>query len=420
MTINLLSDPCVQLKYKTESKKPLSSDEKARFLEIAEKFVSHFSNHGELRLFSAPGRTEIGGNHTDHNHGRVLAAAVDSDMIAAAAPRDDGVINVFSEGFGMISSASDAEPDAEKYGTSESLLAGVAAVMKKRGYSSGGFDAYVKSRIAVGSGISSSAAFEVLAAQIENCLYNEGSIDALTLAKISQEAENVYFGKPCGLMDQTACAVGGFTGIDFLNPADPVLKPVSFDFSNSGYSLVLTNTHASHAGLTDQYASIPDDMKAAAGFFGREVLRGLSVSDILGSIPALRAHAGDRAVLRALHFIEEDIRAGEEADALEHGDIELFLKLVRESGSSSWRLLQNISVAGGSEQSLALALAVSDSILNGQGASRVHGGGFAGAIQAFVPHALCGEYIKRMDAAFGSGSAQLMKIRAEGVCEVII
>jgi len=391
----------------------------ARLQSAGEKFFTIYPEHDAIRFFSAPGRTEIGGNHTDHNHGRVLAAAVDLDAVAAAAPRSDACIRVYSEGFGMIESAADIDvPNPDQYGTSESLLCGVAAALRVRGYAVGGFDAYIESRVFAGSGLSSSAAFEVLVAEIQNALYNDGKIDAVTMAQASQEAENRFFGKPCGLMDQTACAVGGFVGIDFADPSAPIVRPIAFDFSASGYTLVLTNTHASHADLTDEYAAIPAEMKAAAGFFGREVLRGLTMDELIANLPALRRVVGDRAALRAMHFIAEDLRAGAQADALAAGDVEAFLKLVRASGASSWQLLQNISASGSPDQSLALALAVSQQILGDRGACRVHGGGFAGTIQAFVPNDLRDDYVTALDGVFGEGSAHCVEIRADGAVEL--
>ena len=298
------------------------------------------------------------------------------------------------------------------------MAAGIAAALSRRGWRCGGFDAYIESRVLPGSGLSSSAAFEVLLCEIQNALYNAGALDTLTMAQIAQEAENRFFGKPCGLMDQTACACGGFVSIDFADPAAPLVRPIHFDFSRSGYTIVLTDTHASHAGLTDEYAQILTDMQAAARFFGREVLRGLDMETLLAALPSLRTSVGDRAALRAIHFICEDARAGQEADALENGNVEAFLSLVRESGASSWQLLQNISVPGAAEQSLALALAVSAQVLAGRGACRVHGGGFAGTIQAFVPDELCQNYIARLDQTFGAGSAHRVYIRQQGAIEI--
>lgn len=390
-----------------------------RYGNAAVRFSEHFPEQRDIRLFSAPGRTEIGGNHTDHNHGRVLAAAVDLDSIAAVSPRPDKIIRIYSEGFGeILSDCTRTQPDSAEFGTPGSLAAGIAAALSRRGAHCGGFDAYIESRILPGSGLSSSAAFEVLLCQIQNALYNDGALDALTMAQIAQEAENRFFGKPCGLMDQTACACGGFVSIDFADPTAPLVRPIHFDFSRSGYAIVLTDTHASHADLTDEYAKIRTEMQAAANFFGQDVLRGLAMETLLDALPALRASVGDRAALRAMHFIAEDIRAEKEADALEAGDVETFLSLVRASGASSWQLLQNVSVQGSAEQSLALALAVSSQILAGRGAYRVHGGGFAGTIQAFVPHELCQSYIARIDQIFGAGSAHPVRIRREGAIEL--
>ena len=391
----------------------------ARTTGAIERFFALYPDRDEARLFSAPGRTEIGGNHTDHNHGRVLAAAVDLDALAVAAPRTDDAICVYSEGFGAIeASAAPSSPDPALFGTPQSLLTGVAQSMRRRGFPVGGFDAYIESRVLPGSGLSSSAAFEVLVCEIENALYADGKADAVTMAQAAQETENLYFGKPCGLMDQTASAVGGFVAIDFEDPEKPIVKPVRFDFAHSGLALVLTDTHASHADLTAQYASIPAEMKAAAAFFGREVLRGLTMDEVIDALPALRKAVGDRAANRAMHFIAEDIRASQEAQALENGDVAAFLSLVRQSGASSWQLLQNVVPEGLADQSLALALAVSQQVLAGEGACRVHGGGFAGTIQAFVPLDKCDAYIARLDGVFGAGSALRVEIRQDGATEI--
>ena len=391
----------------------------SRFSAAADRFFTLYPDARNVRLFSVPGRTEIGGNHTDHNHGRVLAAAVDADAIAAASPGGSDQIRIWSEGFGhIIVPARPSGPDPSKYGTPEALVAGVAAAMAQRGYEVHGFDAYVESRVAPGSGLSSSAAFEVLAAQIISSLFNGGRADAAEMAKCAQQAENLYFGKPCGLMDQLACAWGGMIGIDFADPDAPLVTPVGFDFEKSGYALVLTDTHASHAGLTEHYAMIGKEMRDAAAFFGREALRGVTTREILDSLPALRKSAGDRAAMRAMHFAAEDERAASEAEALNQGDMKRFLQLVRGSDMSSRCLLQNVSVPGSRDQSLALALAASDAILGGRGASRVHGGGFAGTVQAFVPQDMKDEYIARMDGIFGENSACIMHIRQLGAAEI--
>ena len=393
--------------------------DKGRLLSAAEKFVSCFPDDEEIRLFSSPGRTEIGGNHTDHNGGRVLAAAVDADIIAAASPRMDGEIRIFSEGFGFIHAKVEiTEPDEALFGSSEALVQGVSSVLASRGFTVGGFDACIESRVLPGSGLSSSAAFELLIAEIQNAFFNKGKIDALTLAIASQEAENRYFGKPCGLMDQTACASGGFVGIDFIDPSKPLVTPVDFDFEKSGLALIITDTRASHAGLTPHYAAIPAEMKAVAAFFGKPVLRGLTREELLASVPALRQKVSDRAILRAMHFISEDERATRQFEALKAGDTAEFLRLVRESGASSRNLLQNITAPESNSQSVALALAVSDAVLGGEGASRVHGGGFAGTVQAFVPIYLKGGYCAAMNRIFGEGSAVCLGIRRDGADEI--
>ncbi len=397
-----------------------NSDAADRYCDAIDAFSAIYPDAGDIRLMSVPGRSEVCGNHTDHNYGRVLAAAVDLDVIAVVSPRSDSIINVKSEGHSpdlVILPA--GEPQSVELSSSQSLVRGTAAAFTERGYNVGGFDAYTTSRVLKGSGISSSAAFEVLVGLIMSELYNDGKVSAPELAMIGQYAENKYFGKPCGLMDQTACAVGGFVAIDFADPTAPIIEPVGYDLDAAGYKLVIVNVGSSHSDLGDDYASVPAEMKAAAKFFGRDVLRGLSDADILANIKGIREAAGDRAALRALHFVREDERAGAQKDNLTRGDVKAFLDTEIASGKSSAFLLQNIyPSANPLEQGMTLALAMSESMLDGKGAWRVHGGGFAGTIQAFVPHDMAETYRTAMDAVFGDGAARIMRVRTVGATEV--
>lgn len=391
---------------------------RARYIAAVNRFVEIYGDRPCLRLFSTPGRTEIGGNHTDHNNGCVLAASVDLDTIAVAAANDRGVVTVQSEGFNMNSLSLDLLAPVERERLhSNSLIRGVAARMDQLGMNIGGFDAYTTSKVLKGSGLSSSAAFEVLVVSLFDHLYNNGDIDPLKAAQIAQYAENRFFGKPCGLMDQTACAYGGFVAIDFGDLNDPKATPIAFDFAHSGYSLVITDTRGNHSDLNDAYAAIRTEMQSVAGHYGKSVLRECSKEDVLRDAPSLRREAGDRAVLRALHFFDDNERVARQRAALEAGDMPAFLALVNASGRSSWMLLQNCYVPNG-EQGVTLGLAVSAEMLDGRGAWRVHGGGFAGTIQAFVPADLTDAYCAAMDALFGDGSAHKLMIRPKGAIEI--
>ena len=367
-------------------------------------------------LCSAPGRTEICGNHTDHQHGRVLAGAVDLDFLACAAPNGLNRIRFQSEGWPMVEiSLDELLPRTDERESTAALVRGMAGLVKERGYEVAGFDAYAVSEVLPGSGLSSSAACEVLLGVIENCLFCSGELDAVTIAQLGQRAENVYFGKPSGLMDQTASSVGGAVAIDFADPAEPVVRSVAVDLESLGYALCIIDSGASHAALTGEYASIPEEMGAVAAYFGRKVLREVDEAELLRALPELRRAAGDRAVLRAMHFFADDRRSAEEADALERGDIDAFLALVRESGRSSWELLQNITPTGAAkEQAMAVALAVAERALAGRGACRVHGGGFAGTIQAFVPLDALESFSAEVEAALGQGSCRALSIRPVG------
>ncbi len=396
------------------------AEQKVRYAEAVEEFVNLYGDM-DVSVFSVPGRSEISGNHTDHNYGCVLAAALDLDIIAIAAKTDDGIIRIKSKGFPEdVIDTKNLDPDAyENYG-SAAIIAGICDGFAKRGLAYGGFTAYTTSDVLKGSGISSSAAFEVQVCNVMNNFYNDGKIDAPELAKISQYAENVFFGKPSGLMDQTACAVGGFVAIDFADPKAPVIEKLDFDLTKEGYCLCIVNTGGNHADLNDDYASVPAEMKAVAAKFGKEVLRGLTYDDILSKLPELRESVGDRALMRALHFVEENDRVAAQKAALKSGDVSAFLCGVLASGDSSFKQLQNVfTVKNVSEQGLSLALALCKHVLDGKGGAwRVHGGGFAGTVQAFVPVALKEEFRSVMDAAFGTGACAVLNIRAEGATRV--
>ena len=398
--------------------------QRERYTDAVREFSSLFGADREVRLFSVPGRSEISGNHTDHNRGCVIAAAVDLDIIAVASANGDGKVTVKSKGFPADTvDCHPGEPDEKLFYTSGSLLSGVCAGVEKRGYRVGGSDAYTTSNVLKGSGISSSAAFEVMIGTVMNHLYNDAVITAPVIAEIAQYAENVYFGKPSGLMDQTACAVGGFSFIDFADPKAAKIEKLGFDLSRAGYSLCITNTGGNHADLNDDYASVPAEMKAVAKEFGREVLRGLTVEELLARAGELREKVGDRAILRAFHFIRENERVMGQAEALKKGDIGSFLRGVRASGESSFMYLQNVyTTKNVREQGLSLALAVTDYALSGTertSAWRVHGGGFAGTVQAFVPDENVDGYKSGMEAVFGVGSCAVLKVRPEGCTAVL-
>ena len=374
-------------------------------------------NPGDALLVSVPGRTELGGNHTDHNRGVVLAAGVHFDCLALAVPVDEPVARFRSEGFPGITEVGldDLEPRPQEKGTPAALVRGVAHALRRAGYAVGGFDACVASDVPMGAGLSSSAAFEVCIGRIFSELYNGGTLDPVDLARFGQAAENVHFGKPCGLMDQVACACQGVVSIDFKEPDRPVVRPIDTDFSGSGLRLCVVDTGGSHEDLTPDYAAIPEEMGRAARILGQEFARGLTVDRVLGAVPQLRREAGDRGVLRLIHFIEESDRAQREADALERGDMATFLKLVRGSGESSCSLLQNcFSPSQPLEQPIPLALALTERFLDGQGGWRIQGGGFAGTIQVYVPEEKFVAYREYMDGIFGPGSVLGLRVRRPG------
>ena len=393
----------------------------ARYSEILDLYEQFYPDEGEIRFFSAPGRTEICGNHTDHNRGKVMAAAVNLDAVAAAAKTDDGIVTVKSAEYPKIdkidSSVLTVQPGDE--GKSQGLIRGVCAGFKKRGYKVGGFNALTKTQVLSGSGLSSSAAFEVLVGTIMNYLYNDGKVSPVEIAQIAQYAENEFFGKPCGLMDQMACSVGGFVKIDFKDTEKPVITPVGFDFASCGHKLVITDTRADHADLTDEYAAIRIEMEKAAAVFGKSALRDVDEDELFANAAKVKEEAGDRPLLRAIHFFGENRRVENAAAALEKGDFESFKAVITESGASSYMYNQNVFSAKAPEkQPVALALAMSDRVLRGCGAWRVHGGGFAGTIQAFVPDAKLGEYIAALEGLFGEGACYVLNVRPVGGCEV--
>ena len=393
-----------------------------RFRRIDAVFQDRFGRSAAVWC-SAPGRTEIGGNHTDHNHGRVLAAAVQLDAVAAAGATSDQVVSVVSAGYDapFVVRLDDLSPHPAESGTTTALIRGIAARMKELNYSIGGFQAVVESEVAVGSGLSSSAAFEVLIGSLFNRLWNEGKMPAAVVAMVGQHAENTFFGKPCGLMDQLASVSGGALQIDFKDPGNPDVLPVTLEPERSGYTLCVVQTGGSHSDLTADYAAIPQEMRAVAGCFGKAFCRDLKRDQLLAEAARIRKTAGDRALLRALHFVEENERVLLQAEALRSNDFERFLTLVRQSGDSSARLLQNsYPAANPREQGLSLGLALGDLLLRaaGGGACRVHGGGFAGTFQAYVPRDFFGEFASTMSGVFGTGSVVPLHVRTHGAVTI--
>lgn len=390
--------------------------QKQRISEIIDEFVKLFGDNDTIELFSAPGRTEVGGNHTDHNHGKVLAASVDLDIVAAAAKREDGIIVEKSLRFNAETvDISDLNVHIEEFGKSSGLIRGMCAGFVEYGYKIGGFNASSMSRVLSGSGLSSSAAYEVLIGTVLNHLYNNGEVSPVDIAKIAQYAENKYFGKPCGLMDQTASSVGSFITIDFKNPAEPVIENVDFDFASCGHALCIVDTKGDHADLTDDYAAIRGEMENAAAVFGKSVLREVDEDEFMKNIPLVRQKVNDRAVLRALHFFAENKRVEAEIGALESGDFEQFKSLVTESGRSSYMYNQNVYTSKDVEhQNVSLALALCEKLLSGRGAWRVHGGGFAGTIQAFVPADMLDGFCEEIENVFGEGSCYVLSVRPFG------
>lgn len=386
--------------------------QRERYAALARLFEETFPGCSPA-FFSAPGRTEIGGNHTDHNHGRVLAAGVDLDTLAAVTPVEESLIIIRSEGYPeMKIDLARLDPDPEERETAPAVVRGVVRGFADRGYRIGGFQAVVTSRVLRGSGLSSSASFEVLLGIILGGLYNGGSVGLTEIAQTAQFAENVFYGKPCGLMDQMACAHAGLVAIDFADPARPRLERLQIRFDSLGYQLMVVNTRGDHADLSGHYADIPREMKAAAAVFGRDVLRGVTLEELLGRADEVRAAAGDRAFLRACHFVQENLRVEEQLAALENDDFPRFLDLVNRSGRSSYQYLQNVYVAETPRtQEMAVGLAAAEALLEGRGAVRVHGGGFAGTILALVPLDASDLFKTGMDRLFGEGAVQPLTIR---------
>lgn len=392
-----------------------------RVLSAIDTFATRYGETRDVMLLSVGGRSELSGNHTDHNHGKVIAASISLDVLAVAAKRDDGVMSVASEGYPVDTvepSAIDA-PDETKFFRSAAIIAGMARAFRDAGYTVGGFDATTTSNVLKGSGLSSSAAFEVMIGNILNHLYNDGKVSNVEIAKMAQYAENVYFGKPCGLMDQTACAVGGCITIDFADPKTPIIEQLPLDLAKAGYALCITDTGGNHADLNEDYASVPAEMKAVAALLGKAVLREVTREDVIANAADIRKECGDRAFLRAMHFLGENTRVASQADALRAGDIDAFFAGVLASGASSYRYLQNVYTTKNiSEQGLSVALCLTEQFVTetcaGKGAWRVHGGGFAGTVQAYIPTAQAQAYASFMEAVFGEGAVYVLNVRPEG------
>ena len=393
-----------------------TASEAARYTAVLDRLEKTFGSHAEAGLYSAPGRTEIGGNHTDHQHGRVLAGSVNIDMIAAAAPNDKNQLRVQSEGYDLcVIDLNDLEARKEEENTTAALLRGECAAFTQRGAKLAGLDVYVSSNVPKGSGVSSSAAFEVLIGVILNDRFMTEKVSPIAIAQIGQWAENVYFGKPCGLMDQMASSVGNIITIDFASPAKPVVEPVAVDFSKAGLALCILDSGADHADLTDEYAAIPAECRAVAAVCGGEVLRDVPFETFLAKLPECRRQCGDRAVLRAFHVYADNDRVAKQVAALHDGDFDTFLRLVNESGRSSWEYLQNVIPAGYKEhQEVGVTIAAAKHLLGDKGAVRVHGGGFAGTVQAFVPVEMLDEFKAGMEAILGEGRCHVLSIRPEG------
>ena len=393
-----------------------TASEAARYTAVLDGLEKTFGSHAEAGLYSAPGRTEIGGNHTDHQHGRVLAGSVNIDMIAAAAPNDKNQLRVQSEGYDLcVIDLNDLEARKEEENTTASLLRGECAAFTQRGAKLAGLDVYISSNVPKGSGVSSSAAFEVLIGVILNDCFMAEKVSPIVIAQIGQWAENVYFGKPCGLMDQMASSVGNIITIDFASPAKPVVEPVAVDFSKAGLALCILDSGADHADLTDEYAAIPAECRAVAAVCGGEVLRDVPFETFLAKLPECRRQCGDRAVLRAFHVYADNDRVAKQVAALHDGDFGTFLSLVNESGCSSWEYLQNVIPAGYKEhQEVGVTIAAAKHLLGDKGAVRVHGGGFAGTVQAFVPVEMLDEFKAGMEAILGEGRCHVLSIRPEG------
>ena len=394
--------------------------QRKRYIQALEKYCELYGND-EVVIYSAPGRSEVGGNHTDHQNGEVLAASINLDAIAIVKPLEENIVKVVSDNYPMISiDLKDIELKNEEKETTISLIKGVLAGFAERGYAIGGFQTYITSDVLIGAGLSSSAAFETLIGTILSGLYNEMKVSPVEIAIIGQYAENVYFGKPCGLMDQMACSVGNLVHIDFADKKNPVIEGVSCDLGKYGYSLCITDTKGSHADLTADYAAVPAEMKAVAALFDKEVLYGVTMEDLYEKASEIREKTGDRGFLRALHFVNENLRVQKEVQALKEEAFEDFLSVVKASGDSSYKYLQNVYTNHNvQEQNVSIALAVSETVLGNDGVCRVHGGGFAGTIQAFVKDEAVSKYQKAMNQIFGEGACNVLKIRKYGGMKVL-
>lgn len=393
---------------------------RARYSAACDSFCGIFPERDGIRLFSAPGRTEVGGNHTDHQHGCVLAGGVNLDVIAIVAPNVDNKVRIKSEGYDMdVIDIAELEKNEAEHGRASALIRGVLSRFKELGCALSGFNAYTTSNVLKGSGLSSSAAFEVLVGNIVNGMFFENKADEITIAKIGQYAEREYFGKPCGLLDQMASSLGGFTYADFFDPSEPITEKINLDIHSFGYTLCVVDTGGNHANLTQDYADITIECKKISNALGVDFLRDADSDRFYKSIPELRRSCGDRAVLRAFHFFNEQNRVEEQKAALKSGDFESFLRLVNESGESSYDYLQNLySNSDVAEQGLPLAIAFTKRFLNGRGACRVHGGGFAGTIQCYIPTEILADYKKMIESVFGCGSCCVLNIRPVGGYEI--
>lgn len=397
----------------------LISYQNERYQKALNKFIDLYGDD-DVSIYSAPGRSEVGGNHTDHQHGCVLAASINLDAIAIVKPQDNN-IKVVSDNFDIKEIAlDDLEKKDSEEGTSEALVRGVVYRLKELGYKVGGFKAYITSDVLVGAGLSSSAAFETIIGTIISGLYNDMKIDSVEIGKVGQYAENVFFGKPCGLMDQCACSVGSLIAIDFNNPEAPIVNKVEVDFSEFKHSLCIIDTKADHADLTHEYAAVPQEMKEVAKVMGKEFLRDVDEKEFYENIADIRTKCNDRAVLRAIHFFNENKRPGVLVDSLNNRDFDTFKKVIQESGNSSYKYLQNVFATSEPEhQAVSIALCMSEMILGYHGVCRVHGGGFAGTIQAFVEDDYVSTYKEGIEKVFGKGSCHVLKVRKYGGKQVL-
>lgn len=395
--------------------------QKPRYISLLEEFIKLFGDDRDVIITSAPGRTEVCGNHTDHNNGKVMAASINLDAIAVCAKSSDNRIRVKSQGHAMNEvNITKLLPDEAEFGRSTAMVRGVVAKIKDLGFEIGGFDAVTTSDVMGGSGLSSSAAFEVLLGTTVSYLFNDGKISAVDIAKVAQYSENVFFGKPCGLLDQMASSVGTFVSIDFESTEKPVIKKVDYDFSTSGHSLCIVDTGGNHSDLTDDYAAVRAEMESVAAVMGKNVLREISFEDFKKALPEIKDKVNDRAIIRAFHFYNENIRVETAVSALESGDFDAFKQIIIDSGHSSYMYNQNVfTPVNPTEQKLSVALCMSEDILKGKGAWRVHGGGFAGTIQAFVPNDILDEYKTAMESVFGEGNCHVLIIRPVGGTRVM-